>query len=157
MHVTKVKKTICHGYRPHISTTWHSQNSKIIEIVKRSKVTRCYEYAATAAIKSLQSCRTVQPHRREPTRLPSLEFSRQEHWSGLPFPSPMHESEKWQWSSSVGSDSERPMDSSIHGMNPRHLCPWDSPGKSTGVGCHFLLWLWVWEWWIKITQKLFCM
>ena len=25
---------------------------------------------------------------------PSLAFSRQEHWSGLPFPSPMHESEK---------------------------------------------------------------
>ena len=24
-------------------------------------------------------------------------FSRQEHWSGLPFPSPMHESEKWKW------------------------------------------------------------
>ena len=25
---------------------------------------------------------------------PSLGFSRQEHWSGLPFPSPMRESEK---------------------------------------------------------------
>ena len=25
---------------------------------------------------------------------PSLGFSRQEHWSGLPFPSPMHEREK---------------------------------------------------------------
>ena len=25
---------------------------------------------------------------------PSLVFSRQEHWSGLPFPSPMHEREK---------------------------------------------------------------
>ena len=25
---------------------------------------------------------------------PSLGFSRQEHWSGLAFPSPMHESEK---------------------------------------------------------------
>ena len=25
---------------------------------------------------------------------PSLGFSRQEHWSGLPFPSPMNESEK---------------------------------------------------------------
>jgi len=25
---------------------------------------------------------------------PSLGFFRQEHWSGLPFPSPMHESEK---------------------------------------------------------------
>ena len=24
----------------------------------------------------------------------SLEFSRQEHWNGLPFPPPMHESEK---------------------------------------------------------------
>ena len=29
---------------------------------------------------------------------PSLGFSRQEHWRGLPFPSPMHESEKWKWS-----------------------------------------------------------
>ena len=34
----------------------------------------------------------------------SLGFSRQEHWSGLPFPSPMHESEKWKWSRSVVSD-----------------------------------------------------
>ena len=31
----------------------------------------------------------------------SLGFSRQEHWSGLPFPSLMHESEKWKWSRSV--------------------------------------------------------
>ena len=22
---------------------------------------------------------------------------------------------------------------------PRRLCPWDSPGKNTGVGCHALL------------------
>ena len=36
---------------------------------------------------------------------PSLGFSRQEHWSGSPFPSPMHESEKWKWSRSVVSDS----------------------------------------------------
>ena len=32
---------------------------------------------------------------------PSMGFSRQEYWSGLPFPSPMHESEKWKWSHSV--------------------------------------------------------
>ena len=38
--------------------------------------------------KSLQSCLTLRPHRRQPTRLPR---------------------------------------------------PWDSPGKNTGVGCHFLL------------------
>ena len=66
---------------------------------------------------------------------PSLGFSRQEHWSGLPLPSPMHESEKWKWSRSVMSDSLRP-----HGLQPtRLLCPWDFPGKNTGVGCNFLL------------------
>ena len=36
---------------------------------------------------------------------PSMGFSRQEHWSGVPFPSPMHESGKWKWSQSVVSDS----------------------------------------------------
>ena len=64
-----------------------------------------------------------------------LGFSRQEHWSGLPFPSPMHESEKWKWSRSVVSDS-----SWLHGLQPTGLLrPWDFPGKSTGVGCHCLL------------------
>ena len=37
---------------------------------------------------------------------PSLGFSSQEHWSGLPFPSPVHESEKWKWSRSVVSTSD---------------------------------------------------
>ena len=42
---------------------------------------------------------------------------------------------KWKWSCSVVSDSLR-----SHGPWPaRLLHPWDSPGKSTGVGCHFLL------------------
>ena len=36
---------------------------------------------------------------------PSLGFSRREHWSGLPFPSPVHEREKPKWSCSVVSDS----------------------------------------------------
>ena len=62
-------------------------------------------------------------------------FSRQEHWSGLPFPFPMHESEKWKWSHLVVSDPQRP-----HGLQPSKLLhPWDFPGKSTGVGCHCLL------------------
>ena len=43
---------------------------------------------AAATAKSLQSCPTLRPRRRQPTRL---------------------------------------------------SCPWDSPGKNTGVGCHFLL------------------
>ena len=55
-----------------------------------------------------------------------LGFSRQEHWSGLPFPSPMHESEKWKWSCSVVSDSSRPLESS-----PNHpsLTPCTVHGK----------------------------
>jgi len=55
--------------------------------------------------------------------LPSLGFSRREHWSGLPFPSPMHESE-------VAQSCPTPT---------RLLRPWDFPGKSTEVGCHTLL------------------
>ena len=36
---------------------------------------------------------------------------------------------------SVGSNSMW-----LYGLQPaRHLCPWDSPSKNTGVGCHALL------------------
>ena len=51
----------------------------------------------------------------------SLGFSRQEHWSGLPFPSPMHESEKWKWSRSVLSDSCDPMDCSLPGFSVHRI------------------------------------
>ena len=51
--------------------------------------------AAAAAAKSLQSCLTLcDPRDSSPSGSPSLGFSRQERWSGLPFPSPMPESEK---------------------------------------------------------------
>ena len=92
--------------------------------------------AAAAAAKSLQSCPTLcDPREAAHQAPPSLGFSRQEHWSGLPFPSPTHKSEKWKWSHSVVSDSQRP-----HGLQPtRFLHPWDCPGKSTGMGCHCLL------------------
>ena len=49
---------------------------------------------AAAAAKSLQLCLTLcDPTDGSPPGSPALGFSRQEHWSGLPFPSPMHESE----------------------------------------------------------------
>ena len=51
--------------------------------------------AAAAAAKSLQSYPTLcDPIDGSPPGSPSLGFSGQEHWSGLPFPSPMHESKK---------------------------------------------------------------
>ena len=51
--------------------------------------------AAAAAAKSLQSCPTL-CHPIDSTPPGSLipGISRQEHWSGLPFSSPMHEGEK---------------------------------------------------------------
>ena len=94
------------------------------------------QWVLAAAAKSLQSCPTLcDPTDSSPPGSPVPGISRQEHWSGLPFPFPMHESEKWKWSRSVVSDPQRP-----HGLQPsRLLHPWDFPGKSTGVGCHCLL------------------
>ena len=62
----------------------------VISISKYKLLMYCNfsESPAAAAAKFLQSCPTVPPHRRQPTRLPRA---------------------------------------------------WDSPGKNTGVGCHFLL------------------
>ena len=76
----------------------------------------------------------------------SMGFSRQEYWSGVPSPSPNSKIDLFtyrnpinnksvQFSRSVMSNSLRP-----HRRQPTRLPrPWDSPGKNTGVGCHFLL------------------
>ena len=37
------------------------------------------------------------------------------------------------WRGKVNSESE------VAQLCPTLLCPWDSPGKSTGMGCSFLL------------------
>ena len=61
----------------------------------------CSLAAAAAAAKLLQSCPTLCDPRdllcvtlASHQAPPSLGFSRQEHWSGFPFPPPMHETEK---------------------------------------------------------------
>ena len=79
---------------------------------------------------------------------PSLGFSRQEHWSGLPFPSPIKQPltliiyhrllladlEYDEYACSVMSDSF-----ATHGLQLiRLLCPWDFSAKNTGVDCHVL-------------------
>ena len=82
--------------------------------------------AAAATAKSLQSCPTLRPHRGQPTRLRCPGCSPGRNTSGLPFPSPMHGSEKWKWSPSVMSNSSWP-----HGLQTtRLLCQWDFPVKS---------------------------
>ena len=89
--------------------------------------------AAAAAAKSLQSCPTLcDPTDGSPPGSPVPGFSRQEQWSGLPFPS---QCMKVKSESEVAQSSSRPQ-----GLQPtRLLRPWDSPDKNTGVGCHCLL------------------
>ena len=103
------------------------------------------------AAKSLHSCLTVRPHRRQPTRL------------CRPWDSPGKNSGvgcyfllqcmkvKNKANHSVVSDSKPSC-----GLQPtRLLQPWDFPGKSTGVGCHypglsvphhFLSYIWTKSW-----------
>ena len=104
--------------------------SLLLNMLSRLVITFLKWAAAAAAAKLLQLCPTLcNPIEAAHQAPPSLGFFRQEHWSGLPFPSPMHENEKWKWSRSVMSDSQWP-----HGLQPtRLLRPWDLPGKSTGV------------------------
>ena len=69
-----------------------------------SVVLPAFSCPAAAAAKSLQLCPTLcDPIDAAHQAPPSLGFSRQEHWSGLPFPSAVQESEKWKWSRSLES------------------------------------------------------
>ena len=126
-HVSYVSCTGRHVL--HTSTTWQAQYITMLLLLLLSRF--CH----------VQLCGT--PEMAAHQAPPSLGFSRQEHWSGLLLPSPMHESEKWKGSRSVVSGSSRP-----HGLQPtRLLRPRDFPGKSTAVGCHCLLrysskWIW---------------
>ena len=66
---------------------------------------------------------------------PSLGFSRQEHWSGLPFPSSVHESEVAQSCPTLSDpmDCTRP-GSSIHGIFQERVLEWGAIAFSN-TGC----------------------
>ena len=65
------------------------------------------------------------------TSSPSLGFSRQEHWSGLPFPSSVHESEVAQSYRTLRDPTDcSPPGSSIQGI---------FQARVLGMGCHHLL------------------
>ena len=70
---------------------------------------------------------------------PSLGFSRQEHWSGLPFPSPMHESEVAQSCPTLHD----PMDcglpgSSIHGIFQARVLEWSATAFSVCLPLNYI-------------------
>ena len=72
---------------------------------------------------------------------PSLGFSRQEHWSGLPFPSPMHESEVAQSCLTLSNPTDCSLPgSSIHGIFQARVLEWGAIAFSaTGNGNGSLL------------------
>ena len=68
----------------------------------------------------------------------SLGFSRQEQWSGLPFPSPMHESESESEVAQSCPTLSDPMDcslpgSSVHGIFQARVLEWGATAFSRGL------------------------
>ena len=92
--------------------------------------------AAAAAAESLQSCPTpCDPMDCSPpgSPVPGILQARTLEWVAISF------SNAWKWKVKVKSLSRVRL-LATHGLQPTGLLhPWDSPGKSTGVGCHFLL------------------
>ena len=74
---------------------------------------------------------------------PSLGFSRQEHWSGLPFPSPRCLNTLCSMFTIYCYCLVAKLCVTLlqtHGLQlTRLLCLYDFPGKNIGMGCHFLL------------------
>ena len=110
--------------------------SKLLKMNLLLLFRKLYLTAAAAAAKSLQSCLTVRPHRRQPTRLCRPWDSPGENTGvGCHF---------FIQCMKVKSESEVAQLCPTlppHGLQLiRLLHPWDFPGKSTGVGCHWLLW-----------------
>ena len=93
----------------------------------------------------LEACGILVPQSRIEPRHLAMRAQSPDHWTTREFPTD-HTLKKTDFSPSkpfcyailsrsVVSDSLQP-----HGLYPtRLLCPWDSPGKNTGVGCHALL------------------
>ena len=85
--------------------------------------------AAAAAAASLQLCQTLcYPIDSSPlgSSVSEILQTRILEWVAISF------SNAWKWKAKKCPTLSNPMDC-------RLLCPWDFPGKSTGVGCHCLL------------------
>ena len=87
---------------------------------------RSHMLCAAAAAKSHQLCPTLcDPIDGRPPGSPSQAFSRQEHWSGLPFPSPTRESEVAQLCLTLSDPMNCSLPgSSIYGIFQARVLEW---------------------------------
>ena len=90
----------------------------------------------TTTTKSLQSCLTLcNPIDSSPpgSPIPGILQARTLEWVAISF------SNAWKWKVKVKSLSSVWLLATPWTAAHQVLCPWDFPGKSTGVGCHCLL------------------
>ena len=93
-------------------------------------------YATAATAKSLQSCPTLcDPTDGSPpgSPIPGILQERTLEWVAISF------SNAWKWEVKLKLLSRVWLLATPWTAATRLLCPWDFPGKSTGVGCHCLL------------------
>ena len=89
--------------------------------------TRLYMLLLLSRFSRVRPCATPQTAAHQAPL--SLGFSRQKHWSGWPFPSPMHESEKQSEVTQLYPTLSDPMDcslpgSSVHGIFQARVLEW---------------------------------
>ena len=99
-----------------LSSTFSYHNLKVQRLPHSHFLQKQYfcAFPTAAAAKPLQPCPALcDPIDGSHQAPPSLGFSRQEHWSGLPFPSPMRESEVAQSCPTLCD----PMDCSLPGSS----------------------------------------
>ena len=108
---------------------------------------------------------SVRPHRRQPTKAPpSLGFSRQEHWSGLPFPSPMRESEVAQSCPTLCDPMDcSPPGSSVRGIFQARVLEWGAIAFSSTQllirlfdFCYWVAWFLNRFWKLSIIRYITC-
>ena len=92
----KHRLVVCPAWEARVETSFLSPfSSPHLLIVRRAPPLSSPSQSTAAAAKSLQSCPTLcDPIDGSPPGSSIPGILQQEHWSGLPFPSPKHESEK---------------------------------------------------------------
>ena len=101
---------------------------------------QCMKVKSESEVASVVS-NSAWPHRRQPIRLPpSLGFSRQEYWSGLPFPSPMHksESEVAQSCPTLSNPMDFSLPGSVHGIFQARVLEWGAIAVSDWAAKYLL-------------------
>ena len=127
--------------RPNAGEDTEKLDHVILLVIMKKSAATLVQFAA----KLLQSCPTLcDPIDGSPpgSPVPGILQARTLEWVAISF------SSAWNWKVKVKSLS-RVWLSWPHGLQPTRLfCPWDFPGKSTGVGCHCLL-----HWYSLIVYK----